>query len=191
MTVTRDQAQLLTTLAIACRPYRAPTWDEAGVMAAIAKMKDWSLHEVALRVIVAAADREAQTPGVIATQEIPAVKPAMFKPTPWEPDKVCTTCSRPEAQCKAVRHADDDHPFISRAANARDTERPAEAVHAIVGDLRERTGHEPPPRPQPETTTAGTDHVAPIREALTTTTTRPDRETLEGANNADVPQEAR
>jgi hypothetical protein len=43
MTVTRDQAQMLATLAIDCRPYRAPTWDHAGVMAAIAEIRNMSL----------------------------------------------------------------------------------------------------------------------------------------------------
>ena len=139
MTVTREQAQMLTSLAIACRPYRAPTWDEAGVMAVIGKLQDWALSEVALRVIVAASDREAKTPGVIASpaMQIPAPKPPPFKPSTWDPAAICTTCSRPEAQCRAVRHADDDHPFISRAVNAQQTDRPPEAVVRIVDDLRD------------------------------------------------------
>jgi hypothetical protein len=142
MTVTKDQAQMLTTLAIACRPHRAPTWDPAGVMAELAKMRDWALHEVMLRVAVCAADREARTPAVMSAPgtRIPETKPPPFQPSTWDPAAVCTTCSRQEAQCRSVRHADDTHPFVSRATNAQQTERPAEAVALIVAELKERLG---------------------------------------------------
>jgi hypothetical protein len=143
MTVTKDQAQMLTTLAIACRPHRAPTWDPAGVMAAISAVRDRSLAEVILAVIRAASDRDAQTPGVIpsnGTHWQEQLKPPPFQPSTWDPAAVCTTCSRQEAQCRSVRHGDDKHPFVSRAVNAQQTERPAEAVALIVAELKERLG---------------------------------------------------
>ena len=152
MTVTREQAQMLTTLAIACRPYRAPTWDEPGVMAAIAKCRDWSLPEVALRVIVAAADREAQTPGVIASpgMAIPETKAPLMTPNTWDPDAVCTTCSKTQSVCEArVRFGDDDHVFVSRARNAAETARPPDAVARIVADLHERLDGMTNPRTTP------------------------------------------
>jgi hypothetical protein len=59
------------------------------------------------------------------------------RPDPWEPNTICTTCSQLEAVCKSrPRFGDDDHPFISRAANAQATDRPADAVARIVADLR-------------------------------------------------------
>ena len=96
MPVTREQAQMLTTLAIACRPYRAPTWDAPGVMAAIGSIKDWSLGEVMLRVAVAAQDREAKTPAVITS---PAMKIPETKPPLWQPDAgdlrdFCSVCGK-------------------------------------------------------------------------------------------------
>jgi hypothetical protein len=63
------------------------------------------------------------------------------RPPTWEPDTVCSVCSKPEAACKSTaRFGDDDHEFVSRAANARDTARPVEALERIVGDLHERIG---------------------------------------------------
>ena len=66
MPVTKDQAHVLATLAVACRPHGAPNWDAAGVVAAIAKVHHVGLADVAMAVIRAAADRDAKTPGVIA-----------------------------------------------------------------------------------------------------------------------------
>lgn len=83
------------------------------------------------------------------------------RPPPWQPDTICTTCSQPEATCNArTRYADDDHAFVSRARNAQDTARPAEAVARIVSDLYDRMT---PPRPEPE---AGTETAAPNGAAL-------------------------
>jgi hypothetical protein len=151
MTVTRDQAQILATLAVACRPYRAPTWDHTGVVAAIAGVKHLSLAEVVLAVIRAAADRDAQTPGVIPKltgshwQE--RLKPGLYEPRIWDPNATCTVCSLAEALCRAQpRVADDDHTFVSRSANAAATARPSEAVTRIVDDLREQTTHAAPTR---------------------------------------------
>lgn len=172
MPVTKEQAQILATLAVACRPHRAPTWDEAGVMAAIAGVRHMALPEVALAVIRAAADRDAITPGVIPKlggshwQE--QLKPGLYEPNVWDPADVCTTCSLTRAACQGrPRVADDDHEFVSRAHNAAATARPAEELERIVTALRDVKATEPPPEhPEPVTTTEGTDRVAPIRAAL-------------------------
>lgn len=117
MTITKDQAQMLAALAVACRPYRAPTWDEPGVIAQIAKIHTWQLSEVALRVIVAAADPEAKTPAVIVS---PAMRVPELKPLKWEPDSAdpherCSTCDRRENECRTYpRFPDDDHVFVPR-----------------------------------------------------------------------------
>lgn len=65
MTVTRDQIQMLTTLAIAARPYGARRWDQRGTYLAIEARKHFALAEVALDVLACAMDPEALTPGVI------------------------------------------------------------------------------------------------------------------------------
>lgn len=62
------------------------------------------------------------------------------RPPEWQLDTICSVCSKPEAACRAVRFADDDHVFVSRAHNARDTARPVEALGRIVSDLHERVG---------------------------------------------------
>jgi hypothetical protein len=67
--LTDQEARALTFLAtgIRRRLYRAPTWDEAGVYENVIRCRDTGISaaEVILRVIRAAADRDAQTPGVI------------------------------------------------------------------------------------------------------------------------------
>jgi hypothetical protein len=67
MTFTRDQAQMLATLATACRPNGARRWDPAGVMAALEKLRDRDLAEVIMATVRAARDRDVETPGVIPT----------------------------------------------------------------------------------------------------------------------------
>jgi hypothetical protein len=159
MTVTREQAQMLTTLAIACRPYGAPTWDAAGVMASIAHIKDWSLSEVALRVIVAAADREAKTPGVIATQQVPELKPALFKPNAGELRDFCGVCGKKQPDCGRARFADDDHVFTpdTRVRADIDTERAAQALKELVATAEPPAPVErPTPEPNPHATAART-----------------------------------
>lgn len=164
MPVTREQAQMLTALAIACRPYRAPTWDEAGVMAAIAKVHDRALPEVALAVIRAAADREAKTPGVIPTEGShwqEQLKPPLFRPQPYAADRFCHICGQPVEGHRLV-----DHKPQSAAEYAHQlAEKPLD-VHRAVEALKELAHTDPEPRPEPVTSTAGTEHVAPIREAL-------------------------
>ena len=135
MTVTSEQAQMLTALAIACRPYRAPTWDPAGVMAAIGKIHTWQLSEVAMRVIVAAADPEARSPAVIVS---PSMRVPELKPPKWEPDSAdaherCSTCDLRETDCRNLpRFADDDHTYQPRHV------RPVVDVPRVVAHLREQ-----------------------------------------------------
>jgi hypothetical protein len=151
MTVTREQAQMLTSLAIACRPHRAPTWDAPGIMATIGQMRDWSLPEVALRVIVAAADREAKTPAVMCSpsMQIPEPKAPLWQPTNRRDDEGrCSECGLPRAACESrPRFGDDDHGFTSIAANRAVTAATATEVgaKARVGGLRDIKATDPTP----------------------------------------------
>ena len=141
MTVTKDQAQMLATLAVACRPHRAATWDAAGVVAAIGKVKDRALVEVALAVLRAAADRDAKTPGVIPTagshwQE-------QLKPEPWRPDQTpreerCGICAKPRERCQGQRVAGDDHnwePDVKRQSST-DVAATVHALRELVVDAK-------------------------------------------------------
>ena len=136
---------MLATLAIACRPHRAPTWDAAGVVAAIAKVRDRSLPDVVLAVIRAAADHEAKTPGVIPSAGNHWAE--QLKPQPWQPERIpaaerCSVCSKSRTDCEAKRASQrgmdptdpryDDHTFAPDFKPERDTD-----TAATVQALRE------------------------------------------------------
>lgn len=134
MPVTQQQAQMLASLAVACRPYGAPTWDEAGVLAQVAKVKDRALPEVIMAVTRAAADRAAITPGVISAVGSQHWAEKVAPPTaaarePYDPTKVCGVCGKREDRCHAVSAAVSDHEFTSAVITKR---------QAATGSLRER-----------------------------------------------------
>lgn len=81
MTVTKDQAESLTALALACRPHGARHWDGPGILAAIGKVKHLALADVAAAVIRAAADRTVETPGVIANPKSPCWRERIADPS--------------------------------------------------------------------------------------------------------------
>lgn len=146
MTVDKHQAQMLATIAVACRPHGAPHWDEAGVMAAIVKIKHLSLADVTLAVIRAADDRSVRTPGVIGNVSSPCWKergtdrPQRIE----EPEnhERCSTCSLHRDRCRSL-HA-DDHDFRPW------TERPQIDTKATVAALKgfiEPTAVPPEPKP--------------------------------------------
>lgn len=93
MPLTDQNIRALVHLAAACRPHGAPRWDEAGIYAAIAKVRHLSLADVALAVIRAADDDKAKTPGVIANTSAPNWQErATNRPTPrdpWDPNEFC------------------------------------------------------------------------------------------------------
>lgn len=134
MTVTKDQAQMLATLAVACRPYRAPTWDHAGVMDMISRVKDRSLPEVCLAVIRAAADREAITPGVIPSNGTHWQE--QLKPAKWQPDTspMCRTCGKTRPGCEGTpRFQDDDHEFEpTKTGSTTDVSRTVAALRELT-----------------------------------------------------------
>lgn len=102
MSVTKDQAHMLAALAAACRPHRAPRWDEPGIVAAIAKVSSLALPDVTLAVIRAASDPAAKTPGVIAaTTSIHWREKASVPTTPQPPrtTEACRLCGRHLDRC--------------------------------------------------------------------------------------------
>src|SRR4051812_36829787 len=76
MTISREQAQALTRLVHLLRP----AWNEEGIYAAVTRVKDRDAYDVALAAIRAAADKGANTPGVI-----PSPGPHWNEAAPVEP----------------------------------------------------------------------------------------------------------
>jgi hypothetical protein len=97
MTVTREAAEHLTAIALACRPHGARRWDGPGVLAAIGKVKHLSLADVAMATVRAACDRHLETPGAIANTQAPCWKERPAEPTTKRnprPAEACVTCGR-------------------------------------------------------------------------------------------------
>jgi len=121
MPLTKEQGQMLTTLALACRPVGAPRWDAAGVMAAIGKVAHLALADVILAVTRAASDRTAETPGVIAAtnsthwrervgESVRPSPPKLAEACPSHPAYPATNCGG----CAADRLAGDPPPNPAR-----------------------------------------------------------------------------
>jgi hypothetical protein len=117
MTVTSEQAQMLTSLAVAIRPHGAPRWDAPGVMAAVKKVAHLDLADVTRAVTRAAEDRDARTPAVIASltshhwrDRDRAAPPAR---EPFNGSTFCGTCGEPRDRCE--RKWAGDHVFESVA----------------------------------------------------------------------------
>lgn len=137
MPVTPDQARAIAYLAVACRPDRASTWDAAGVVAMIRRVADRDLAAVTLAVIRAAADPNANTPGVIPTDG-PHWSERLATPK-WTPEVLagterCSVCSQREDRCRS-RWA-SDHDFLP-AAHAARRGLPASAAKSVVDELRD------------------------------------------------------
>ena len=113
MPVTKPQAEMLATLAVAARPHGARRWDAPGVMAALGKVRNLELAEVLMAVGRAARDRDLETPAAIGNTAAPCwVERPVER---WEPEKTtavdrCGICGKSRERCEnAPRYADDDH----------------------------------------------------------------------------------
>jgi hypothetical protein len=117
MPLTDQDIRALTYLAGRCRPTGAPQWDEAGIFAAIAKVRNMHLADVALAVIRAADDAGAKTPGVIANTSAPNWQErAINRPVPrepWDPAKFCHVCG------KSSHAGPSDHEFETAVEHQR------------------------------------------------------------------------
>lgn len=166
MTVTKEQAQMLTALAIACRPNGARHWNAAGVMAALEKVANRSLPEVVMAVIRAASDRDVETPGVIPTAGSHWAETAAVRThTPEAPHEPrCTVCGRTRA-----RHA-QDHEFADPKPLPTPEERAATAAR-IRATLPHRTAGPTERRTLADMAEANPElhaHVDAAREAIQT-----------------------
>lgn len=130
-----QQLRAIAFLATSCRPHGARKWDESGIYAKLAEVRDRSLGSVIIAAIQAAEDRGAETPGVIPkpgphwrTPESAPVTSADRVPA----DGHCATCGHTEAACR-MRWA-SDHEFVS-VAQSRGLKR-GEDVIEIVDALK-------------------------------------------------------
>jgi hypothetical protein len=103
MPLTDKDIRALVHLAVRCRPSGASRWDEAGIFAAIAKVRHMHLSDVALAVIRAADDDKAKTPGVIANTQAPnwaernTSRPQPLEP--WDANEFCEHTQKPLERC--------------------------------------------------------------------------------------------
>lgn len=116
MPLNDQDIRALTYLAGRCRPLGAPRWDEAGIFAAITKVRHLAMDDVALSVIRAAADAKAQTPGVISNTRAPNWQErAVSRSQPFEPLKPserCSICNQPRHRCERLAAVGPDgHTF--------------------------------------------------------------------------------
>lgn len=113
MPVTDQDARALAYLAARMRPHGARRWDEAGIVAAIGKVKHLALADVALAVVHAADDRSLETPAPIGNvrstcwRERNPDRPAEHKP--YVREHTCGVCGFAETDCRA--RWEGDHEF--------------------------------------------------------------------------------
>lgn len=173
MPVTKDQAEMIATLAVAARPHGARRWDAPGVMAAMSRVRHLDLAEVMMAVARAARDSELNTPAPIGN---PAALCWIERPVErFEPDKTtaedrCGICGRSRGRCEsAPRHADDDHSFESDFKTKRDGEVVSQIVTAVKAEVAPTA--EPTDRPKPDATEQRDPRVQAARDAVTTNPT--------------------
>lgn len=125
MPVTQQEARAIAFLAHNRRAtlHGATNWDEAGIIAALAKVAQLDLADVTMAAMRAAADRTLETPGAIGNPSSPCWRERVQAETgaprrDFDRGTHCGTCSEPEDRCRA-RWA-DDHEFepIGRALAA-------------------------------------------------------------------------
>lgn len=135
MTVTPDQAKMLTSLALAIRPYGAPHWDAPGVRAAVKRVAHMRLGDVTRAVSRAAEDTKLDTPAPIGIPSSPcwADKVLDDRPVrePYDRIGFCIRCGQPEERCRRLWAG--DHEYESIAAGARSS---GLDVHRTVAALK-------------------------------------------------------
>lgn len=127
MTVTKEQAQMLATLACAARPHGARRWDPAGVVAAIRHVADHRLVDVAHAVLRAADTPDLETPGAIANTASSAWRPvdAGAQPAATERprrtrENTCGICGKLQTDCEANPWAEHEfEPLTTTHAGRR------------------------------------------------------------------------
>lgn len=137
-----QEIRAIAHLAARARPSGARRWNEAGIIAAIEKVRARSLYEVTVAVMRAANDRNADTPGVIPTagphwradvdDDVPVIER-------FDPVTTCGICGKPQWRCE---QAAGDHEYEAVHTTAR-RRLDAESAAAKVSGIRDRIKHTP------------------------------------------------
>ncbi len=136
MTITRAQAEQLAELATAARPHGARRWDIPGIIAAIGRVQQLALADVAMATMRAAADRTIDTPAVIANTRSSAWRERLAETAPVEKwtGPVCDVCSLPKPDCERRPHS--GHAFATRTDH--DRRLPPDQIADVVAELADR-----------------------------------------------------
>jgi hypothetical protein len=145
--ITDQQIRAITFLAVAVREelrteVAAKKWNPRGVEENVTKVRSRSLKSVISGVTNAAADRNADTPGVIPTAgphwraEADDVAPVIER---FDPATTCGICGKPQWRCDQIR---GDHQFEAAHAIAS-RKLDAESAASIAAELRDRIKHTP------------------------------------------------
>lgn len=136
MTVTADQAKMLTGLALAIRPYGAPRWDGPGITAAIKRVAHMRLADVTHAVARAAEDEKLETPAPIGITTSPcwADKTLDDRPVrePYD-GTFCHVTGQPKDRCRRLWGDEHVHESAAEAEARRvalDVPRIVEAIKA-------------------------------------------------------------
>ena len=145
MTVTADQAKMLTTLALAIRPHGAPRWDGPGVMAALKRVAHLKLSDVTRAVTRAAEDAGLQTPAPIGIPTSPCWADKVLDDSPVRnvvPRGLrCTVCDNDHERCRRLWTG--DHEF------ARPSPRDVD-LSPVVAELKDHVRPTPSESPRGE-----------------------------------------
>lgn len=144
MTLDDRQIAALVFLAKGCRPLGAARWDEAGIRAAVVRIRDWSLPEVIAETVTAAADRDVDKPGAIGKlgRRFQAVAPTP-PPERLGSHERCSICSHSEPACRMRNGGDHEFLSVERArAQAADEQTRAQLVAQAHAGVTKR-----PPEP--------------------------------------------
>jgi hypothetical protein len=166
MNVTDQELRAVAFVVARCRPHGARQWDEAGIYAKIAEVRDRSLGSIIIAAVQAAEDRAALTPGVIPTPgphwRTPDAAPVTTADK-VEPSAHCAGCGKPKGICETRR-------AVQRGMD-RDDPRYDDHEYTPVGAAR---GHKRPPEVAAEIHQALAADIQPMREP----TRRDDRPTV-------------
>ena len=154
MTVTPEQAKMLTALVIAIRPHCAPHWDAPGVMAALKRVAHLRLADVTRAAVNAAEDPTLKTPAPIGIPSSPcwADKVLVDRPVrePFDRSTFCGICGEPRDRCERKWAGDHVFESVGHAMQRKG----AIDLAPVVTELK---GHLEPTRPEPTLTTEETE----------------------------------
>lgn len=137
-----------------------PHWDTPGIEDALAKARTIAPSpDLALAAIKAAREPGNRTPAIIGMEgahwRTPNTKPRHLERAPHDR---CAVCSESRARC--IQLWSEDHTFRPSDQHYKSD------VPRIVDALRDAKREAVPSPPKAETTTRGTERVAPARAAL-------------------------